>query len=421
MAWSAPDGQFSFVAAGVILEHFPSGTERFEEGSAFCSQVREQTISTSKGEAGELPLILGGFAFDSAPLTEEWSNWPVGWLFVPRLCVVSRGDQTEVVLHHLGGQEEEALRTLSETEEQIRSWAKSVEESKIVGHTAQAEHSPLSDPVIWNDGVLAVLNQIEDGALDKVVLAHKAVIQAPRGAAFDPILSIRQLRKNHPGSTPFYLSRPGHGAFLGASPETLVERTGEIARVTALAGTRYGPKAAQHLPEAVTNLAASDKDRREHRLVVDAIINALTPWSDRIDAPREPEVRPFQHLLHLQTPIQAHLNGAVQLCTLLGALHPTPAVGGVPHERSVQWIRDNEAIERGWYAGSVGWLTPKGDGRFVLAIRSALVTEDEAVAYAGAGIVDGSTPEKEWNEVQMKLKTAINALQCVPAKSEVRS
>ena len=115
-------------------------------------------------------------------------------------------------------------------------------------------------------------------------------------------------------------------------------------------------------------------------------------------------------MLHLHTPITARLRDGSDILDVLAALHPTPAVGGVPTAAASRWLEANEGEPRGWYAAPVGWLDPVGDGHFVVALRSALVRGTEAHCYAGAGIVDGSDPESEYAETELKARTLMTAL-----------
>jgi salicylate biosynthesis isochorismate synthase len=157
-------------------------------------------------------------------------------------------------------------------------------------------------------------------------------------------------------------------------------------------------------------LLESEKDRREHDLVVDAIVERLSPHCTALERSAEPQVRELPNVVHLQTPVTGVLREPVHVLDLLDLLHPTPAVGGVPVDDAVRWIVAREPVPRGWYSGPVGWFDAAGDGEFAVALRSGLVRGRRAHVYAGAGIVRGSVPAAEYAETALKLRPLLDAL-----------
>jgi menaquinone-specific isochorismate synthase len=148
----------------------------------------------------------------------------------------------------------------------------------------------------------------------------------------------------------------------------------------------------------------------EHEFVVTAVREALQPICSKLDIPAEPEVRKYPNVQHLYSPIKGVLKSKTDVLNVLSAMHPTPAVGGFPTEQSLDHIKRLEHFDRGWYAAPVGWICSSGRSEFSVAIRSALLCKNEATLYAGCGIVEGSDPEKEWHETQIKLIPMISAL-----------
>lgn len=251
----------------------------------------------------------------------------------------------------------------------------------------------------WDDAVADALAEFAGGALDKVVLAREVEVTAD--VDFDPKAVLRRLRTQQPGCILY-----ADAGFVGATPELLLRRTGRAFESRPMAGTAPGSVAA----EVAIALAASGKDAREHRYVVDAVRDALAPVATHIAVPATPVVEHFGSLAHLVTPIRGELAEPLDALALTRALHPTPAVGGTPRAAALALIARLESFDRGPYAGPVGWVDAAGDGAFAVALRGAEIDGATAVLRAGAGIVAGSDPEAEWAETAAKLEPMLRAL-----------
>jgi len=255
--------------------------------------------------------------------------------------------------------------------------------------------------------VLAATERIRAGGLEKVVLAREVSVDAP--AAHDPAATFGALRELFPSCFCFCCGSP-EGAFLGASPELLVRRSGAGVASVALAGsTRRSadPAVDDHLGE---QLLRSVKDRREHEIVARRIGRVLGPRSVWVEAAPEPELIKVANIQHLATPVRAQLAEPLSAIELAGLLHPTPAVGGEPRESGLAAIEELERMDRGWYAGPVGWMDAAEDGEFCVALRSALLRDRTAHLYAGAGIVADSDPAAELAETELKLEALLPLL-----------
>jgi len=211
----------------------------------------------------------------------------------------------------------------------------------------------------------------------------------------------RGLVASQPGS--FVYASQG---FVGASPELLVRRVGTVVESRPVAGTTVADSDA-----ALLALAASVKDTREHRFVVDGIVDVLAPRCDELHADAVPDVAVFGPVAHLATPIRGRLAApAPTALELAQLLHPTPAVGGTPRRAALDAIRALGGFDRGRYAGPVGWVDARGDGEWAIALRGAELDGARARLVAGAGIVAGSDPDAEWAETQAKLEPMLRAL-----------
>ena len=256
----------------------------------------------------------------------------------------------------------------------------------------------------WRGAVLAALEAIGTGRLDKVVLAREATVEGER--PFPRAELLRRLRRRSGGSTFLYAS----GDFVGASPELLVRRQGRVAISRPMAGTVPRGDSAAAEAEGLARLTGSAKEAVEHRLVVDAVAEGLAKAADRVEVGR-PEVVRLTTVAHLATEITAELTGPLPTALeLAGLLHPTPAVGGSPRDAALAAIAALEPFDRGCYAGPVGWVDRAGDGEWAVALRGATLEGRHARLVAGAGIVPGSDPDAEWAETEHKLRAMLEVL-----------
>jgi menaquinone-specific isochorismate synthase len=247
----------------------------------------------------------------------------------------------------------------------------------------------------WDAIVRRALAEIDAGSLTKIVLARALAVDG----AVERRTMLQHLVEQQPDCFVF-----ADGAFVGATPELLATRDGRAVHAQPMAGTVT--------LDAVERLRHSDKDAREHRIVIDAIVHTLAPWCETIDAPSTPQIRRFADYAHLVTPIDATLraDASPTALDLVLALHPTPAVAGTPTATACRLIDELEDFDRGQYTGPVGFVDTRGDGEFAVAVRSARLTPNGAQAYAGAGIVAGSEPAAEWAETDAKLAVVLAAL-----------
>ncbi len=265
--------------------------------------------------------------------------------------------------------------------------------------SATADVASTGPSAHWIATVERATAEMRAGALRKVVLARTEARRAPDGAQFDATETWLALRAANPQSFTFAAHADGR-AFVGASPERLATLSGDTLLTEALAGT--APRDSDP-----ARLLASEKDRDEHALVVAEILAGLAPHvvPESVECPATPGLRALPRLWHLHTPITARLRPGATLADVVLALHPTPAVCGVPRAAAAAFLSAHEGFDRGPYAGPVGWVSDAGQGSFAVGIRSALLAGAEATLYAGAGLVSASEPAAEWRETALKLQT----------------
>jgi len=266
------------------------------------------------------------------------------------------------------------------------------------------------EPDVWAGVVERAKTLIEAGKLSKVVLARSVTLTLDDVQPFD-IGAL--LLERFPHAFTYGWAEKGR-AFVGASPELLVERRGDSIRSFPLAGSaRRGIDTADDEEVALT-LLKSGKDRREHQVVVEEIARLLEPLTSELSVPPEPSVIRLANIQHLGTEIRGLLAKPVGVLQLALALHPTPAVCGTPTTAALSFIRDAETFDRGWYAGGVGWTDTSGDGEVAVALRCALLEGHQGRVYAGAGIVRDSDPSAEVAETEAKLRALLDLVKTNP-------
>ena len=259
---------------------------------------------------------------------------------------------------------------------------------------------PARAPKAWCDSVVEAVTRIKRGDLDKVVLARRVDIEADR--AFDLATVIANLRTGYPSAYRFVID-----GLVGASPELLISRTGNEIFSYPLAGTRANSGDATSANE----LLSSEKEQTEHGYLSHSVASVLAPFCEELEVDKAPGVLASGNIQHLATHVRGRLrNTSTTVLDLVSALHPTPAVGGTPTEKAIALIAELEEMDRGRYAGAVGWMNGRGDGCFAVAIRCAQIEGNKAHLFAGNGIVEASEPARELEETQLKLQPMLNAL-----------
>ena len=268
-------------------------------------------------------------------------------------------------------------------------------------------HAFRPDLESWHETVDWALRAIYSSELDKVVLARETAIQFKRALCAPMIL--QRLKENSVNCFHFlFQPRPGT-AFLGASPERLFRREGRSIESEAVAGTRPKGNSAADDARLVEELMRSAKEQREHEFVRLSIQEEIAPIAAHVAMDVQPTVMRLATERHLLSRMRAILRPGITSLDVLRALHPSPAVGGYPITTALQSIREKESFDRGWYAGPVGWIGPDA-AEFAAGIRSGLISGSTIRLYSGAGIVRGSEPRSEWNEIGHKIGDFARAL-----------
>jgi menaquinone-specific isochorismate synthase len=408
--WEQPDRGFAVAGLGSAIQVVSRGEDRFNDLAERCARATHDRAAEEPGElpAGAGPVWATGFAFGprggSDPL---WSSLPPALAVMPEIAI-ARGPEGAFLTASI------VLEPGTDPEGLLQGAAGRIGSLRVTALTPADPHPSAATrifgrypPERYERIVAAAVERIRSTSVEKVVLARELTVEAP--AAHDPAALFGALRDLFPSCFCFCFGTP-EAAFLGASPELLVRRSGAVAATVALAGTTSrsaDPAVDDHLGEAMLR---SPKVRDEHGIVVRRIERTLRPHAVWVHAEDQPLVVKVGNLQHLATPIRAQLAESHSAIELAGFLHPTPAIGGEPRGSALELIQELEGIDRGWYTGPVGWMDAADDGEFCVGLRSALVRDREAHLFAGCGIVSDSDPAAELQESELKFEALLPLL-----------
>lgn len=430
--WEQPQDPLAILAVGSVVEIHTQGADRFSQAQAQLQQHQATILSltysdlltptrpTSAPQPPWTPQWFASFTFFEE--AQPHSPFSPGWLWLPQWQVSCHHHTCHLILN-----QPYTLDTLPQTPLALDTWLRPLWNqyrllydrattlSPKPRHRPPAQTSSLhTQPNFWGNlgkfyqGVQDILGAIATTSLQKVVLAHTLEVNA-----LEPFFlpqCLENLRQRYPNCYLFCWVNPQGEAFLGASPERLLSLHQGHLQTEALAGSApLGPTSheTQHMGHA---LLSNPKELHEHQLVVDFILSQLIDLGLNPQQTQATQIRQLSQIQHLHTPIIAHLPPELHPLMVLGKLHPTPAVAGVPRFLACEHIRAQEEGDRSLYAAPLGWIDGSGNCEFIVGIRSAFLQGTRARLMAGAGIVQGSTPDREVAEIQLKLQTMLQSL-----------
>ncbi len=410
MCFEQPDRERSALAAlGAVATLEDRGHQRFERTAARWRElVARACLEPSAGPVGGGLIACGGFAFaPDGGGSPHWSPFAPASLVVPEIALLRRGEEvwcTVAALVRAGQEPAQAEARLTARLAALRDRPLPLlDPHPTERHTISTAMAPEH----YEAAVARAVEMIGAGRLEKIVLAREVDVHGP--VRHDEAAVFGVLREAFGGCFVYAVGR-GEATFLGATPELLMRREGLRLSTVALAGSTgrsADPAVDDHLGE---RLLRSDKEREEHAIVARRIERTLRPHAVWVTMAEEPEVVRIANIQHLATAIRAQLAAPVAAVDLAGLLHPTPAVGGEPAAVALPLIRALEGIDRGWYAGPLGWTDANEDGEFCVALRCALIEGALARCYAGDGVVADSDPAAELAETEIKLGALLPVL-----------
>lgn len=405
-----PRMETAVAGADAVVSCESSGASRFADVQAFIDDTLEHALAVGDVEAPfGGPHFFATFAFRDTAAADD--PFPAARVFVPRWQVARAGEITTAVANVLVEPESDPSVLAGRVWGAHRKFA--AFEYPVVT-PAEASHDGAAHPVLtreegdYRQAVRRGLELISSGEVRKIVLARTKTVVT--NGWIHPLRLLNDLRQRFPDCHAFSVGDGSGRSFIGASPERLVRVSRGRLETEALAGSiRRGATASEDAALAGL-LLRSEKDLREHALVLDSIARRLRPLGVTVDTSARPTLRRLANVQHLCTPVCVPLPAARRLLDVVAVLHPTPAVGGTPRECAVERISEIEPVSRGLYAGALGWVNSRGGGEFFVGIRSALIDGRTARIFAGAGIVAGSEPDQELAETELKFRALEEAL-----------
>ncbi len=399
VAWLRPDDGVARVAAGEALAFAARGPGRIHALRRRWAELRSSIVGAPGLRA------FTAFSFDERPDRADgprWDDFPSALLVVPRLLVEWRDGRVIARATAVASGDGGALDDVARMCAQLEAEHAPQEESPVaIERTAE-----LPSPERWREDVARAREEIERELFQKIVLARTVRVHLASAVAEG---ALSTLARRFPACTVYAIGR-GDSCLVGATPESLVSLADGAAQVSCVAGT--APRSADAGEDAARAqaLARSGKERAEHDLVVSAARTTLEGFCDVVTESDMPRLIGLANVWHLASDVGGRVRAGVELLDLAAALHPTPAVCGVPRQAALRSLAQREPFDRGWYGGVLGWVDERGDGDLAVALRCALARPGDAWLFAGCGIVAGSDPEAELAESEAKLRPMLEAL-----------
>jgi menaquinone-specific isochorismate synthase len=398
----------AIAAIDVIKKLEINGKQRFHQVEQFikdCSKNVVNVGNTNQPFAGTHFFCSFGF-FDQHHQLDY--PFPTATIFLPKLQVAVKNSSCCLVVNTLINSEININTFIREIESKIKKIQDLINyRTNTEIYTSQLLKNQIHNSDNFKYSVLSALEKIQSQHLTKIVLADSLDVRSYN--SFNLFKSLNNLRQLHPNCYIFSTSNGKGKSFIGASPERLISIQNQQLITDALAGSAPRGKTSTEDAANANHLINSSKEKHEHKLVIDFITEGLTQLG-LLPQILSPRLRQLSNIQHLWTPITAVVPADVHPLKIVAQLHPTPAVAGAARDVACTEIRRYEKFERGLYAAPLGWVDAKGNCEFIVGIRSALIDGDRARLYAGAGIVAGSDPDKEFAEVQLKLQALLKAL-----------
>lgn len=370
-------------------------------GRCIALSTLEDVEYETEGPAARPPVMFSFNRFDAenpAPADELFASFPRLRFMLPEIVLMEGANGTYLQVNSLGpvygGRVERFLRQAAAAPRRQR---------RAIPHRVEPDSREA-----WREAVGGALRAIEDGRVQKVVLSRRQRLTAD-GPFSSKDLLVNLIDGSARGTVVLY--RYADVFFCGCTPELLVRKEGGRVNSMCLAGTcPAGVNEAQRRALA-DELMADEKNRAEHDYVVRHVREVFQRECYDVNVPATPGIMPLTHVQHLHTPASAHVLDGVDLWSLMGDLHPTPAVAGTPVGEARMLIRQLEAYNRGFFAGACGYIDADGDGEFSVGLRTGVFDGEMGWLYAGCGIVAGSDAEAEYDEIGLKLKTILSAFE----------
>ncbi|MCC2249450.1 MAG: isochorismate synthase [Bacillota bacterium] len=403
--WTSTNDAFSIAGVGNAYD-ISANENRFQHMELKWKQVIDQAIIHNSFDVPGTGLVsLGGMDFDpKKDRTELWGDFPAIQFTVPEYMLTKYKENYYFTINVLAKKTDHPIQLANQLRDTERFLLTPIKAEK---EKLRMLTTKVIAPEEWKKTVKKATEEIRHTSIDKIVLAREMRVKLNKNANIATILD--QLLATQSNSFVFAFER-NNNCFIGATPERLVKIENKQLLSTCLAGTAPRGKSETEDRQISNQLFHDEKNREEHDFVVQMIKKGLNKYCVNVHVPEEPTVYPLKNLQHLYTPVTGKLKAGYSIFDIVEQLHPTPALGGVPRNDAITFIRDYELLDRGWYGAPVGWLDSNDNGEFAVAIRSALIQNDEASLFAGCGVVKDSIPEAEFEETRIKFTPMLSVL-----------
>ncbi len=402
-----PENNITFLSFDELtIQTFKS--YEFNKITKEINSLKKKLISNhNKFPDINFPIFLTNAKFPTAKSAEEWNEFGEIDFLLPKFLLFKNFDSYFLIYNTLTEtfSTHENLNEILENEVdkiyQLESKLKERSSEKtIISFLEQSD-----DKAKWNKKVLDSIEEIKQKNIDKIVISRRLKFDIKTDLNWQMIFN--DLDKKYPTCTNF-LIKSGQSIFFGSTPELLARFSHSQFFTEALAGSiKRGENSIDDI-NLENELLLSKKNKIEHDVVTNFIRTSLNDFLEKIEIDENPIVKKYSNIQHLQTSVKGTLKHDSNIFDVITALFPTPAVCGIPKEKSLQLIKEIEEFDRGLFSGLIGWFNCNGFGEFNVTIRSALINKNTLYTFAGCGIVEDSNPDDEFEETNLKFKSILS-------------
>ena len=377
--WSNKD--IELIGIDLLISSDFSSKEEFEDLSSYYNSIIEN--NTSAFYNLDIPTVFIGTCFNYNENNKDniWNDVPKGRIFIPKILIINTKNIKRIVTFELE-QSTENMLILNNIKRKHQNL-----NIQLVDET---------DADFFKNSIAEAIKLINENKLSKVVLSRKKSYSIN---SKDGLLSNFIFKNSENNSTKFIFDFQDSGTIFGSSPEKLFSISNNQFKTEAIAGSF----------NSSSNLSLVDKDKEidEHNFVTEYLKLKLSNFSKKIKI-YENEILTLNQISHIKTKLESVLNPEHNVFDIIFQLHPTPAVAGTPKDISIHQISALENHNRGWYSGTIGWISNKLNAHFIVNIRSGIIRKNQLNIYAGCGITKDSIPNEEYIESEMKFNNILS-------------
>ena len=403
-----PNKNFAVIGLDEALSISESGEGRFALTEKKIKEMKGTFINNWENlEKKHIPLFLGGMKFTHGHADTDWQDFNDSSWFIPEIMLLKHSHNNFIFLNFYfstGTSKESIINKFQMKLEKLVRGNRPPENPAVPRILKSQGNSP-KDKKKWKNLVTEALGNIEENRIDKVVLSRKVEMMLSKELNLDYVME--KFRESYNDCYLFIFHR-GKSSFFGASPEKLAKFSAGKIEIDALAGSAARGGNVEEDEKLEQMLLNDAKNLNEHNIVIDYIRNSISEITTNFNLEKHCSIKKLANIQHLWSKITADVNSSNSMFGLLKELFPTPAVCGLPKDTALHLIKKTEGYKRGLYSGIIGWFNLDDEGEFAVALRSALITNNKLLAFAGGGIVRDSNPDSEFKETELKLKTILS-------------